>query len=148
MNTRLLMTMHVKVGTLLNIGAGPHGTRRTAPLDGGRSKVRIFAAPSCRAAAQTGSSFARTAYWKWICGSPSGLMMRADLDAIVWPASRATRGYCGDRTRRNRGALHYYFRTMPRFETAHPLLVPQSPYRGGERRPPPEGPIYTIHEVL
>jgi hypothetical protein len=25
MNTRLLMTMHVKVGTLLNIGAVPHG---------------------------------------------------------------------------------------------------------------------------
>src|SRR5262245_58720171 len=35
MNTRLLMTMHVKVGTLVNIGAVPHGTRRTAPVSGG-----------------------------------------------------------------------------------------------------------------
>ena len=34
MNTRLLMMMHVKVATVLNVGAVPHGTRRTAPLGG------------------------------------------------------------------------------------------------------------------
>jgi hypothetical protein len=33
MNTRLLMTMHVSVGTLLAIGAVLHGTRRTAPFE-------------------------------------------------------------------------------------------------------------------
>jgi hypothetical protein len=32
MNTRLLMVVRVEVGTLQNIGAMPHGTRRTAPL--------------------------------------------------------------------------------------------------------------------
>src|SRR5215831_13658727 len=35
MNTRLLMTMQVNVGTPQNIGAVPHGTRRTAPISGG-----------------------------------------------------------------------------------------------------------------
>ena len=35
MNTRLLMMMHVKVATVLNVGAVPHGIRRTAPLRGG-----------------------------------------------------------------------------------------------------------------
>src|SRR5437879_13878073 len=35
MNTRLLMMMHVNVATPQNIGAVPHGTRRTAPLSGG-----------------------------------------------------------------------------------------------------------------
>jgi hypothetical protein len=46
-------------------------------------------------------------------------------------------------------ASTYYFRTTPRFETAHPkyaflnrLLAVSS----GDRRP--EGPIYTIDEIL
>jgi hypothetical protein len=43
----------------------------------------------------------------------------------------------------------YYFRTMPRFETAHPAYVFLNrliAVASGDRRP--EGPIYTIHEVL
>ena len=43
----------------------------------------------------------------------------------------------------------YYFRTMPRFETAHPaysFLNRLIAVGSGDRRP--EGPIYTIHEVL
>lgn len=51
MNTRLLMTMHVKVGTLLNIGAVPYGTRRTGPLDGG-----TFEGPRLRGTILPGSS--------------------------------------------------------------------------------------------
>src|SRR5258707_6408750 len=35
MNTRLLMTLRMTVAAPLNIGAVPHGTRRTAPLSGG-----------------------------------------------------------------------------------------------------------------
>src|SRR5262249_55337914 len=35
MNTRLLMTLQVTVAAAQNIGAVPHGTRRTAPLSGG-----------------------------------------------------------------------------------------------------------------
>ena len=51
MNTRLLMMMHVKVGTLLNIGAVPHGTRRTAPLSGG-----TFEGPRLRGTIMSGGS--------------------------------------------------------------------------------------------
>ena len=43
----------------------------------------------------------------------------------------------------------YYFRTMPRFATAHPaysFLNRVVAVATGDRRP--EGPIYTIHEVL
>src|SRR6476620_8657813 len=51
MNTRLLMMMHVKVAAVLNIGAVPHGTRRTAPLSGG-----TFEGPRLRGTILTGSS--------------------------------------------------------------------------------------------
>ena len=66
------MMMHVKVGTLLNIGAVPHGTRRTAPLSGG-----TFEGPRLRGIIMSGSSadwhsFVPTACWKWTFASPSG----------------------------------------------------------------------------
>jgi hypothetical protein len=43
----------------------------------------------------------------------------------------------------------YYFRTTPRFETAHPVysfLNRLIAVASGDRRP--QGPVYTIHEVL
>ena len=43
----------------------------------------------------------------------------------------------------------YYFRTMPRFETVHPeysFLNRLIAVASSDRRP--EGPLYTIHEVL
>jgi hypothetical protein len=46
-------------------------------------------------------------------------------------------------------ASTYYFRTMPRFETAHStysFLNRLIAVASGDRRP--DGPIYTIHEVL
>ena len=54
MNTRLLMTMHVKVGAVLNIGAVPYGTRRTAPLGGG-----TFEGPRLRGTIFRGSGWRR-----------------------------------------------------------------------------------------
>ena len=51
MNTRLLMMMHVKVAAVLNIGAVPHGTRRTAPLGGG-----TFEGPRLRGTILPGSA--------------------------------------------------------------------------------------------
>lgn len=46
-------------------------------------------------------------------------------------------------------AASYYFRTFPRFETAHPkyaFLNRLVAIATGDRRP--EGPIYTIDEIL
>ena len=75
MNTRLLMTMHVKVGTPLNIGAVPYGTRRTAPLSGGTFEGPRLRGTILPGSSATGSSFVRTACWKWTFASPSGPMM-------------------------------------------------------------------------
>src|SRR5438094_10236179 len=60
MNTRLLMMMHVNVATPQNIGAVPHGTRRTAPLSGGD-----FEGPRLRGTVLPG-------------GSADWLLLRAD----------------------------------------------------------------------
>src|SRR2546426_12750291 len=51
MNTRLLMTLRVTVAAPQNIGAVPHGTRRTAPLSGGS-----FEGPRLRGTVLAGGS--------------------------------------------------------------------------------------------
>src|SRR5260221_12193568 len=51
MNTRLLMTLRVAVAAPLNIGAVPHGTRRTVPLTAGS-----FEGPRLRGTVLPGAS--------------------------------------------------------------------------------------------
>ena len=150
MNTRLLMMMHVKVGTLLNIGAVPHGTRRTAPLSGG-----TFEGPRLRGIIMSGSS----ADWQLL--RSDGVLemdlrftLRTDDGALISMSSFGLRhGPPEVIAAIGRGETvdpsTYYFRTMPRFETAHPaysFLNRLIAAATAERRP--EGPIYTIHEVL
>ena len=150
MNTRLLMTLRVTVATPQSIGAVPHGTRRTVPLAGGE-----FEGPRLR-----GSVLPH--------GSGDWLLLRAD--GVLELDFRATLR-TGDGaliTMRSFGLRHgppevmaaiargeavdpaaYYFRTTPRFETAHPsysFLNHLVTVASGDRRA--EGPIYTIHEVL
>ena len=60
MDTRLLMTLRVTVAAPQNIGAVPHGTRRTAPLSGGS-----FEGPRLRGTVLPG-------------GSADWLLLRAD----------------------------------------------------------------------
>ena len=149
MNTRLLMTMHVKVGTLLNIGAVPHGTRRTAPLDGGTFEGRL------RGTILPGSSV------DWQLLRSDGVLemdlrftLRTEDGALISMKSFGMRhGPAEVIAAIGRGETvdpsKYYFRTMPRFETAHPaysFLNRLITVASGDRRP--EGPIYTIHEVL
>ncbi len=150
MNTRLLMMMHVKVGTLLNIGAVPYGTRRTAPLGGG-----TFEGPRLRGTIVPGSS----ADWQ-VLRSDNVLEMdlrftlRTDDGALISMSAFGLRyGPPEVIAAMGRGETvdpsTYYFRTMPRFETAHPaylFLNRLIAVASGDRRP--EGPIYTIHEVL
>jgi len=150
MNTRLLLMMHVKVGTLLNIGAVPYGTRRTAPLGGG-----TFEGPRLRGTIVPGSS----ADWQ-LLRSDNVLEMdlrftlRTDDGALISMSAFGLRyGPPEVIAAMGRGETvdpsTYYFRTMPRFETAHPaylFLNRLIAVASGDRRP--EGPIYTIHEVL
>jgi hypothetical protein len=150
MNTRLLMTMHVKVGSVLNIGAVPYGTRRTAPLGGG-----TFEGPRLRGTILPGGS----ADWQLL--RSDGVLemdlrftLRTDDGALISMRSFGLRhGPTEVIAAIGRGETvdpsTYYFRTMPRFETAHPAYVFLNrliAVATGDRRP--EGPIYTIHEVL
>jgi hypothetical protein len=150
MNTRLLMTMQVKVGTLQNIGAVPHGTRRTAPLGGG-----TFEGPRLRGTIVPESS----ADWQLL--RSDGVLemdlrvtLRTDDGALISMSAFGLRhGPPEVIAAIGRGETvdpsTYYFRTIPRFQTAHPaysFLNRLIAVASGDRRP--EGPIYTIHEVL
>jgi len=150
MNTRLLMTLRVTVAAPQNIGAVPNGTRRTAPLSGGS-----FEGPRFRGTVLPG-------------GSADWLLLRADgvLELDLRATLRTDDGALV--SMRSFGLRHgppeviaaiarseavdpatYYFRTTPRFETADPVyafLNRLVAVASGDRRP--EGPIYTIHEVL
>ena len=150
MNTRLLMTLRVTVATPQSIGAVPHGTRRTVPITGGD-----FEGPRLRGSVLPG-------------GSADWLLLRADgvLELDLRATLRTDDG--GLISMRSFGLRHgppdviealargeavdpglYYFRTTPRFETAHPAYVFMNhliTVASGDRRH--EGPIYTIHELL
>jgi Protein of unknown function (DUF3237) len=150
MNTRLLMLMQVKVGTPLNIGAVPYGTRRIASLSGG-----TFEGPRLRGTILAGSS----ADWQLL--RSDGVLemdlrctLQTDDGVVISMSSFGLRhGPPEVIAAIGRGETvdpaTYYFRTLPRFETAHPAysflnrLVTVA--KGDRRR---EGPIYTIHEVL
>jgi hypothetical protein len=150
MNTRLLMTMHVRVGTPVNIGPVPYGTRRTAPLVGG-----TFEGPRLRGTILPESS----ADWQLL--RSDGVLemdvrftLRTDDGALISMRSFGLRhGPPAVIAAIGRGetvdASTYYFRTMPRFETAHAaysFLNRVIAVATGDRRP--DGPVYTIHEVL
>ena len=150
MNTRLLMTLHVQVAAPQNIGAVPHGTRRTAPLTGG-----TFDGPRLRGIVLPGGSA------DWLLLRADGVLeldlratLRTDDGALISMRSFGLRhGPPEVLAAIGRGEVvdpaRYYFRTTPRFETAHPsyaFLNRVVAVASGDRRA--EGPIYTIHEVL
>ena len=150
MNTRLLMTLQVEVMAPHEIGAVPHGVRRTAPVRGG-----AFEGPRLRGKVVP-------------IGSADWLLLRSDgvLELDLRVTLRTHDGALI--SMRSFGLRHgppeviaaigrgetvdpatYYFRTTPRFETAHPaytFLNRLVAVATGDRRA--DGPIYTIHEVL
>ena len=150
MNTRLLMVMHVNVAPALNVGAVPYGSRRLAPVSGG-----TFEGPRLRGTILSGSSA------DWLLLRSDGVLeldlrctLRTDDGALILMRSLGLRhGPPEVIAAIGRGETvdpsTYYFRTLPRFETAHPaysFLNRLIAVASGDRRP--EGPIYTIHEVL
>ena len=150
MNTRLLMMLHVTVPPPQNIGAVPHGTRRTAPISGGH-----FEGPRLRGTVLSNGSA------DWLLLRGDGVLeldlrvtLRTDDGALISMSGHGLRhGPPEIIAALGRGETvdpsTYYFRTMPRFETAHPaysFLNRLIAVGSGDRRP--EGPIYTIHEVL
>src|SRR5436190_15949753 len=116
MNTRPLMTMQVKVGRVLDVGAVPHGTRRIAPLDGG-----TFEGARLRGTVLPGSSA------DWLLLRPDGVLeldfratLQTDDGALISMTSFGLRyGPPEVIAALGRGETQdpskYYFRTMPRF---------------------------------
>ena len=150
MKTRLLLTLHVQVAAAQNIGAVPHGTRRTVPLAGGH-----FEGPLVRGTLLPGAGA------DWLLVRPDGVLeldFRATLEthdgALISMKSFGLRhGPPQVIAALGRGEAvdpaSYYFRTTPRFQTTHPayaFLNHLVTVASGDRRA--EGPIYTVHEVL
>ena len=124
LNTRLLMTLHVNVGTTQSIGAVPHGTRRIALIGGG-----TFEGPRLRGTIVPDGSA------DWLLLRSDGVLeldlrctLRTDDGALISMSSfglrhgppeviaALARGEPIDPTR-------YYFRAVMRFETAEPTLA-------------------------
>src|SRR5262245_29644537 len=149
MDFRLLMTLQVTVDNVQKIGAVPHGTRVTAPITEGH-----FEGPRLRGKVLPGGG-------DWTLLRADGVLeldlritLQTDDGALIHMTSFGFRHGSADvmaalARHETVDPSTYYFRTTLRFETGHPkyaflnrLLAVSS----GDRRP--EGPIYTIHEIL
>jgi Protein of unknown function (DUF3237) len=144
------MTLRVRVSSPQNIGTVPHGTRRTVPLNGGD-----FDGPRLRGTVLPEGSA------DWLLLRGDGVLeldLRVTLQthdgALISMKSFGLRHGPSEviaaiaRGETVDPAL-YYFRTTPRFETAHPtyaFLNRIIAVATGDRRA--DGPFYVIHEVL
>jgi hypothetical protein len=144
------MTLRVSVATPQNIGAVPLGTRRIAALTGGD-----FEGPRLRGVVLPAASA------DWLLLRSDGVLeldLRATL--LTHDGARISMTSFGLRhgpadvmAALGRGErvdpARYYFRTTPRFHTAHPayaFLNHLISVASGDRRA--EGPVYAIDEVL
>ena len=149
MHSRPLMTLRLTTAPTQNIGAGPHGTRVTFPITGGS-----FEGERLRGKVLAGGD-------DWTVKRPDGVLeldlrvtLETDDGALIHMASFGLRHGPPDVIAAiARGEKvdpsTYYFRTTPRFETGHPkyaFLNRLLAVASGDRRP--EGPIYTIDEIL
>lgn len=149
MESRFLMTLQVAVAGVQKMGAVPYGTRSTALISGGH-----FEGPRLRGRILPGSG-------DWLLLRTDGVLeldLRIELEtddgAQIHMTSFGLRhGPPEVIAALARGETvepeSYYFRTTPRFETGHPkyaFLNRLLAVAMGDRRP--EGPIYTIEEIL
>jgi Protein of unknown function (DUF3237) len=149
MDSRLLMTLQVAVVGPQKIGAVPYGMRVTAPITSGH-----FEGPRLKGKVLSGGA-------DWTLLRSDGVLeldlrttLQTDDGALIHMSSFGLRHGPPDVIAAlGRGEAVdpslYYFRTTPRFETAHPkyaFLNKLLAVSSGDRRA--EGPIYTIDELL
>jgi hypothetical protein len=149
MTSRPLMTVRIIAAPAQSIGAVPHGTRMTFPITGGD-----FAGPRLRGKILPGGG-------DWAVLRADGVL-ELDLRITLETDDRALIHMTFDGLRHGPPAViaalgrgevvdpaSYYFRTVPRFETAAPrydFLNRIVAIGVGENSP--SGPVHTIEEVL
>jgi hypothetical protein len=149
MDSRLLMTLQVVVAGAQKIGAVPHGTRVTAPISGGH-----FEGPRLRGTVLPGGGDWTLLREDGVLELDLRLTLQTDDGALIYLTSYGLRhGPPEVIAALGRGEKidpsTYYFRTTPRFETGNAkygFLNRLLAVSRGDRRP--EGPIYTIDEIL
>jgi hypothetical protein len=149
METRLLMKLEVTIDPPQRIGAVPTGTRATAPISSGH-----FEGPLLRGKVLPGGGDWTLLRTDGVLELDLRLTLQTDDGALIHVASFGLRHGPPDvLAALSRGEIvdpsKYYFRTLPRFETAAPryaFLNKLLAVSSGDRRA--SGPIYTIHEVL
>ncbi|HTS81888.1 MAG TPA: DUF3237 domain-containing protein [Myxococcaceae bacterium] len=149
MESRLLMTLQVEVGSPQRIGTVPLGTRVTVPIVDGR-----FEGPRLRGKVLPGGGDWTLLRGDGVLELDLRLTLETDDGALIHLTSFGLRhGPPEVIAALGRGEsvdpARYYFRTIPRFETAEPryaFLNRLLAVSTGDRRA--EGPIYTIHEIL
>ena len=149
MDSRLLMTLQVAVTGAQKIGAVPLGTRVVGLVGSGH-----FEGPRLRGKVLPGAA-------DWTLLRSDGVLelelrmtLETDDGALIFMKSFGLRhGPPEVMAAMARGEVvdpsTYYFRTTPRFSTGnakYAFLNRLIAFSSGDRRP--EGPIYTIHEVL
>jgi Protein of unknown function (DUF3237) len=149
MDSTRLMTLQVKVAGVQKIGAVPHGTRVTAQIASGH-----FEGPRLRGRVLPGGGDWTLLRGDSVLELDLRMTLETDDGALIHMRSFGLRhGPPEVIAALARGETvdpsTYYFRTTPRFETAHPkyaflnrLLAVSS----GDRRA--DGPIYTIDQIL
>ena len=132
MNARPLMRLRLTTAATEDIGPTPHGMLSIFPITGGSFEGERMCGIVLGGA-------------DWVTAAADGtreLDLRVTLETDDGALIHMT--FTGVRD----DASHY-FRTTPRFETAHPayaFLNHRITVATGDRRA--EGPIYTIHELL
>lgn len=148
MSSTFLMTLQVAVAGMQKIGVVPHGTRVTAPIVSGH-----FEGPRLRGKVLPGGGDWTLLRGDGVLELDLRLTLETDDGALIHMTSFGLRHgppeviaalARGERI----DPASYYFRTTPRFETAHPkyaFLNRLLAVARGDRQP--EGPIYTIDEL-
>jgi hypothetical protein len=149
MNSRLLMRLSVNVGGAQRVGAAPHGTRVIVPITGGQ-----FEGPRLRGKVLPGGGDWTLLRADAVLELDLRITLETDDGALIQLTSFGYRHGPPDVIAALGRGEHvdpasYYFRTTPRFETASPkyaFLNGILAVSTGDRRP--DGPIYTIDELL
>jgi hypothetical protein len=149
MDRRALMTLEVSLAPPQKVGLGPHGTRATVPVTSGH-----FEGPRLRGRVLPGGGDSTLLRADGVLELDLRLTLETDDGALIYLTSFGMRhGAAEVLAALARGEAvdptTYYFRTTPRFDTAHPRYEFLNRLLGvstADRRA--TGVIYTIDEIL